>query len=152
MQTILLLLKLCGIWLLSWIIGCIAHAIFCFATAKDFIFQGINHGNNAPSCAIETAVFSFVIIMPMFPVLYLPVLFGLRWLLGGVKPKILFLFVSTFLYLIPLGRVYYLNFPDRWFEVLFSSDEFHVVLLVTSLLFGLGFVWLLSKPKMQETF
>ena len=81
----------------------------------------------------------------MFPILYLPVLFGLRWLLGGVKPMFLFPIVSALLYLIPLGLVYYSNFPDRWFEVLFSSGEFHVVLLVTSLVFGFGFVGIASQ-------
>jgi hypothetical protein len=146
MSRLLLLVKLCGVWFVAWVVGCLASAIQCYATARDFIFQGVNHGNHASSCAIETAAYSFVIIVPVFPVLYLPLMFGLRWLLGGVKPKAVFIIVPALLYLIPMGYIYYSRFPDFWLEALFNpGGEFHVVLLVTGLVFGLGFVWLLSR-------
>ena len=77
-NTPLLLLKLCGVWFVAWVLGCLAGAIQCYATAKDFIFHGVNYGNEATSCAIETVAYSFVLIMPFFPILYLPVMFGLR--------------------------------------------------------------------------
>jgi len=151
MRSILLLIKLCGIWFVAWVAGCLASAIQCYATAQDFIFHGVNYGNTASECAIETAAYSFVIIMPVFPMLYLPVMFGLRWLLGGVKPMILFPLVSAFLYLIPMGQIYYSRFPDHWAEALFNPEgEFHVVLFVTGLIFGFGFVWLLSRRAAQH--
>lgn len=151
MSRFLLLLKLCGMWFVAWVVGCLASAIQCYATARDFIFQGVNHGNNASSCAIETAVYSFAIIMPVFPILYLPVMFGLRWLLGGMRPKIVFPLVSALLYLIPMGYIYYSRFPDFWLEALFNpKGEFHVVLLITGLVFGLGFVWILAKRAAQQ--
>ena len=152
MSRLLLLLKLCGVWFGAWVIGCLASAIQCYVTARDFIFQGVNHGNNASSCAIETAAYSFVIIMPVFPILYLPVMFVLRWLLGGVKPKVVFPVVSALLYLVPLGYIHYSRFPDFWLDALFNPrGEFHVVLLVTGLVFGLGFVWLLSRHAARQT-
>jgi hypothetical protein len=151
MNRLLLLLKLCGVWFAAWVVGCLASAVQCYATARDFIFQGVNHGNHASSCAIETAAYSFVLIMPLFPVLYLPVLFGLRRLCGGVKPRAIFPIVSAFLYLVPLGYIYYSRFPDRWLAALFNPrGEFHVVLLVTGLVFGLGFVRLLSARAARQ--
>ena len=146
MRRFLLLLKLCGVWFAAWVVGSLASTVQCYATARDFIFQGVNHGNHASSCAVETAVYSFVIIMPVFPVLYLPVLLLLRRLLGGVRPWVLFPIVSAPLYLIPMGYIYYSRFPDHWLESLFNpGGEFHVVLLVTGLVFGLGFVRLFSE-------
>jgi len=141
-NTFLLLLKLCGVWFVAWALGCLAAAIQCYVTAKDFIFQGVNHGNNASSCAIETAAYSFVIIMPFFPILYLPVMFGLRWILGGTKRTIVFSFASAALYLIPMGYIYHSDGVGDWlWELVNPQGEFNVVVFLTGLFFGLGFAW-----------
>jgi hypothetical protein len=151
-ESFLTLLKLCGIWFAAWIIGCLASTVQCYVTAQDFIFQGINYGNNASDCAVETAAYSFVIIMPAFPILYLPILFGLRWLLGGVKPAFIFPLVSALIYLIPMGYIYHSKFPEGWIEALFDpAGEFSVVLAVTGFFFGLGFAWLFSKRAPQQS-
>ena len=138
MNQIILFLKLSVICIVSWAIGCFVNAFNCV----------VFYENSVADCAIQTAVFSFFIIAPCFPMLYLPVLFGLRRLLGGVKPKVVFILVSGFLYLIPLGWIYLSESrtPKQWVEALFDpSGEFQVVLLVTGFTFGVGFVLLLSK-------
>ena len=143
MNQILILLKLCGVWLISWAIGCFINVFKCCAF----------DGNYVASCAIETAIFSFVIIIPFFPILYLPVMFGLRWLLGGVKPKVVFPFVSACLCLIPLGLIYLSRSPspELLVKTLFDiGGEFQVVLLVTGFVFGIGFVSLLSKHDIEK--
>ena len=151
LKTLLLLLKLCGVWFVAWILGCLASAIQCYATAKDFIFQGVNYGNNASSCAIETAAYSFVLVMPFFPILYLPVMFGLRWLLGGTKRTIVFTLVSAALYLIPLGYLYHSFGVGAWlWELVNPEGEFNVVVFVTGLFFGLGFAWVLNHYDAKQ--
>ncbi len=144
MNQIQLLLKLCVVWIVSWAIGCFISAFNCVVFFENY----------AADCAIQTAIFSFVIIMPCFPILYLPVLFGLRRLVHGVKPKVIFPLVSAFLYLIPLGWIYLSKSrtPREWVMALVDpSGEFNVVLLVTGFTFGIGFVLLLSKHDAEKT-
>lgn len=114
-------------------------------------FQSVNYGNNASSCAIETVAYSFVLIMPFFPILYLPVMFGLRWLFGGVRPKIVFPVASAMLYLVPLGYIYRPHGVRVWlWELVNPNGEFNVVVFVTGLFFGLGFAWILSRTDAER--
>jgi len=134
----LLFLKLCGAWIVSWLIGCFVNAFKCLLTAGDY----------AGDCAIQTAFFSFIILTPFFLILYLPAMFGLRKLLGGAEPKVVFPIVSSILFVIPLGFIY-LSITSTFgqlLEVLFDpTGEFQVVSFVTGLFFGIGFVLLLAK-------
>lgn len=138
MNKVQILFKLSLVWFVSWAIACFVNVFKCIAFA----------GDNAGDCIIQTAIFSFVIITPCFPLVYLPTMFGLRRLFGGVEPKIIFLFISTFLYLIPLGWIYLFRSQTATDLLVALSDprgEFNVVLLVTGFIFGIGFVSLLSK-------
>ena len=146
MQQISLFLKLCGVWLVSWAIACFINIFKC-------LLSNASNENYVALCAIETAVFSFVIIIPIFPVLYLPVLFGLRRLLGGTKPKAVFPLVSAFLCFIPLGWIYLKKSrtATQWIEALFDfRGEFHFVLIVTGFIFGLWFVSILTKHDAEK--
>lgn len=144
MTKIQILFKLSLIWFASWAIACFINIFKCIAVA----------GDSVGDCIVQTAIFSFAIIMPCFPILYLPIMFGLRRLLSGVEPKIVFLLISAFLYLLPLGWIYLFKSQTmtEWLIALFDPlGEFNVVFFVTGLTFGLGFVSLLSKSDFAKS-
>ena len=95
MKIVFLILKLYGVWFVAWVVGCVINTAYCYATATDFSFKGVNYGHNAKSSSIESVAFTFPVAVVTFPFIYAPMMFGLRWLLGGVKPSFLFLIVAT---------------------------------------------------------
>ena len=147
-EKLLLLAKLYCVWFVAWLLGCVANTIYSYATAKDFVFQGVNHGSDAFNLAVETAVWSFPIALIAFPLIYAPLMFGLRRVLGGLNPPIIFPLTGAALYLLPAALLF-MQYKRDWFEAFLSSQNigFHIVFFFTGLFFGLGFFVVLSARK-----
>lgn len=124
MRRFYLTLVLALIAIGSFIIGTIAQGIYCHATAQDFIFQGINYGNNASECTVEGAVWSLIFLLPSLLFIHLPVLFLLRSYFGGTRPGIVFVLLPT----VPYALL-------AWFLL---DWDFVWILGISSLTWGIG--------------
>ena len=143
-----LLVKLYCVWFGAWLLGCVANTIYSYATARDFIFQGVNEGNLAFEISLETAVWSFPVAFITFPLVYAPLMFGLRRVLGGLEPPIVFTLTSIGLYIIPVALLCMLCSCD-WVAALLSLQNigFHIIFFFTGLFFGVGFFVVMSARE-----
>jgi hypothetical protein len=143
MKTLLLLLKLAGVWIGSYLLGDALSAIYWSATS------GFGGGFE---WFIEAAAWSFPVFVVALPLLYLPAMFGLRRLLGGVKPAVAFPVVAGILYVIPTALMFMLYKSADWLQAMFSSMNvaFHIMFFTAGVLFGLGFVVVLSQRAAQQ--
>lgn len=147
-EKLLLLAKLYCVWFGAWLLGCVANTIYSYAAAEDFIFQGVNHGNDAFGLAFETMVWSFSTALIAFPLIYAPLMFGLRRSLGGLRPRVVFPLTGAVSYLLPTALLF-MRYKRDWFEVLLSYQNinFHITFFFTGLFFGLGFPAVLSARE-----
>ena len=138
MRITIVLLSLLGVWIVSYLLGAAVSAIYWSATST--IGGGIEW-------LVQAAVWSFPVSDLAFPLVYLPSMFGLRWLLGGVEPAVLFPVVAGILYLIPTAMCFLRYMSADWFRAMFSSQNIahHILFLAASIFFGMGFVFVLSK-------
>lgn len=94
------------------------------ATAKDFILNGVNYGNDAANCTGGGAAWGLMLLIPSILFIHVPILFILHSLFEGVRPAILFILLPA----VPYALVVWLLFG--W--------DFLPVLGVSSLMLGLG--------------
>jgi hypothetical protein len=143
MKLCLTLLKLLGVWIVSYLLGAAVGAVywsFSYEIGEGFEWF------------VEAAAGSFPILILAFPLVYLPSMFTLRWLLGGVKPAVAFPIVAGVLYLVPTAMMFLLYKSSDWFQAMFSSQNiaYHIMFLSAGIFFGLGFVMVLSKRAAQQ--
>lgn len=143
MKIFLILLKLLGVWIASYLLGAAVSAVYWSVTSV--IGDGFEW-------FIEAAAWSFPVFVLAFPLVYLPLMFGLRWLLGGMKPAVAFPIVAGVLYLVPTAMLFLLYKSSDWFQAMFSSQNIahHLMFLAAGIFFGLGFVMVLSKRAAQQ--
>jgi hypothetical protein len=143
MKILLILLKLLGVWIVSYLLGAAVSAIYWGFTSE--IGGGFEW-------FVEAAAWSFPVFVIAFPLVYLPSMFGLRWVLSGVKPVMAFPMVAGVLYLVPTAMMFLLYKSSDWFQAMFSSQNIahHIMFLAASIFFGLGFVAVLSKRAAQQ--
>ena len=121
----------------AWIAGVVAYYIALF------VFFG-----ETPTDVAAVFFSSFVALLVCVPVLYLPVLFGLRRLLGGWKPLIAFPITAMLLGIGPTAFVF-LWWGGGELSTLFSHEAvntalspeaalFYVLFAVVGLVLGLG--------------
>jgi hypothetical protein len=143
MRTILTFLKLLGVWIVSYLLGAAISAIYWgFASEIGGGFEWF----------VEAAAWSFPVFVLAFPLVYLPLMFGLRRLFGGVKPIIAFPMVAGVFYLVPTAMMFLLYKSSDWFRAMFSSQNIahHIMFLSAGILFGLGFVSVFSKRAARQ--
>jgi hypothetical protein len=136
MRQFYLTLALALIAIGSFIIGTIALWIYCHATSMNFIFQGINQGNNASECTAEGAVWSLIFLVPSFLFIHLPILFLLRSTFGGMRPAIVFILLPAAPY--SLLAWFLLNWDFVW------------ILGISSLVWGIGSQAILARYGRQN--
>ena len=142
MKIVLILLKLLGVWTVSYLIGAAVSAIYWSAASEiGGVFEWF----------LEAVAWSFPVFVLAFTLVYLPSMFGLRWILGGVKPVMPFPIVGGVLYIVPTAMMFLLYKSSDWFQAMFSSQNiaFHIMFLAAGILFGLGFVVVLSERAVQ---
>jgi hypothetical protein len=143
MKIVLILLKLLGVWTVSYLLGAAVRAIYWSAASE--IGGGFEW-------FVEAAAWSFPVFVLAFTLVYLPSMFGLRWILGGVKPVMTFPIVGGVLYIVPTAMMFLLYKSADWFQAMFSAQNiaYHIMFLAAGILFGLGFVVVLSKRAAQH--
>jgi hypothetical protein len=141
-MKIFTLLKLFMVWIVSYLLGTAIAATY---------WSWSNPELGGSEWFVEALAWSFPIFVIALPLVYLPLMFGLRWLLGGAKPFIAFPLVAAAFYLVPTS-LFFMLYKEEWARDLFSHDNlhYHIMFLFISILFGLGFAVVLSKRAAQQ--
>jgi hypothetical protein len=133
-HKIALIVQLVAIWIGCWVLGAVPAAFIdvWHPPFRSFDLEWF----------VEALAWSFVTAFLGVFVVQMPLMFLLRWIVGGVRPIVLFVIAGAAGSFVLTTFFYFSNKID-WVPALFSfqSLPYHVLFSVAGVLFALGFVW-----------